>query len=192
MAKYPAQILTDQEFISLLRSFPPSITGCRNRALVAMLLFAQLRCSEALDLKREDVNLEGNQVLIRNGKGGRRRVAGFPANQRHYLETWISCKPESEWFFCTHKGGRIGSSYVRKMITRHGRKAGIQKRVHPHQMRHQGACLLARAGTEIRIISAQLGHSNIATTDRYLRHLEPADVINGVQTAFQTVQLNGT
>ena len=184
MAKYPAQILADTEVTALMTSFPPSKTGIRNKALVAVYLYGQLRCSEALDLRPSDLDLAQNRILVQNGKGNKRRVIGFPAKYRHLIQAWLDVRPDSEWVFCTHKGGRIGSCYIRKMFKRQGTKAEITKRVHPHQMRHQGAARMASKKIDIRIISKQLGHSNIAVTDRYIQHLCPDDVVEGVQDAW--------
>jgi site-specific recombinase XerD len=67
--------------------------------------------------------------------------------------------------------------YVRNMLHRIGHKAGIDKRVHPHGLRHSHAAELAAEGVPVNVIQAQLGHSHLATTDVYLRHVAPAAVI---------------
>jgi site-specific recombinase XerD len=91
--------------------------------------------------------------------------------------------------FCTLKGEPIESAYIRALLPRLGRKAGIAKRCHAHGLRHSAACDLAREGVELRIISAALGHSSLATTDTYLRHLAPQAVIEAMRA--RTFNLEG-
>jgi integrase len=64
------------------------------------------------------------------------------------------------------------------MLKRLADKAGIEKRVHPHGLRHTHACELRQEGVDIGIISKQLGHSSTATTARYLDHIAPQAVID--------------
>ena len=68
------------------------------------------------------------------------------------------------------------------MFKRLAKKAGLDKRVHPHGLRHSGAVHLLDEGHNVVVISQQLGHSNLATTNTYLNHLKPADVISAMQS----------
>ena len=79
--------------------------------------------------------------------------------------------------FCTLAGNRMGDAYVRVLLPRLARKAGIEKRVHAHGFRHTHAAQLRVEGVDIGIISKQLGHRSIATTARYLDHIAPQQVI---------------
>ncbi len=67
------------------------------------------------------------------------------------------------------------------LFKRLGEKAGIEKRVHPHGLRHTGAAEMRSEGMGIGIISKQPGHSSIATTARYLDHISPAAVVDAVR-----------
>lgn len=66
------------------------------------------------------------------------------------------------------------------MLPKLGKKAGIEKRVHAHGLRHTLAAELREEGEDIGIISKQLGHANIGTTSRYLDHVAPTRVIKAV------------
>ena len=77
----------------------------------------------------------------------------------------------------TLAGKPMKSGYVRMLLPRLARRAGIEKRCHPHGLRHTHAFELATEGTALHVIQAQLGHSSVATTDRYIRHLNPAAVV---------------
>lgn len=180
MATFPAEILTEPEVESLFSGFTQSRTNLRDKALFSVCLYAQLRCNEALDLRPCDVDLEKGQITVLNGKGGKRRVVGIPLSKTDAIRTWIKVRPESEFLFCSMRGTRLRDSHVRRTIKRLARLAGIPHRVHVHQLRHSGACYLADKKVDVRIIQKQLGHSNLATTDRYLNHLRPGKVVEAI------------
>ncbi|UCC29176.1 MAG: tyrosine-type recombinase/integrase [Phycisphaerales bacterium] len=79
--------------------------------------------------------------------------------------------------FCTLGGHPMAAAYVRVMLKRLAVRAGIDKRVHAHGLRHTHAAQLRAEGVDIAIISRQLGHASIATTARYLDHIAPTAVI---------------
>jgi len=72
-------------------------------------------------------------------------------------------------------------SYVRTALPRLAAKAGIEKRVHAHALRHTLAFELMMEGVPVPIIQRQLGHASLATTQRYLDHIAPKDVIEVMQ-----------
>jgi len=184
--RFPVEILTKDEIDAFFAAFPSTTAGIRNRALFAVMFGAQLRCSEALALRPEDVNLPAGAITIMLGKGKKRRVAGILPEFIPYVEDWINIRPgirfpESEFLFCTNMGDLIDSGYVRGVAKRIAITAKIwRKRVHPHCFRHSGACVLVEAGIDIRIIQRQLGHSSLATTEIYLDHLNPKAVIEAI------------
>jgi integrase len=67
------------------------------------------------------------------------------------------------------------------MVKRLAARAGIDKRVHAHGLRHTHAAELAREGIPVNMIQAQLGHESLATTDRYLRHIAPAELVQTIR-----------
>jgi integrase len=79
---------------------------------------------------------------------------------------------------CTLSGGAVHPTYVRVLLRRLASKAGIEKRVHPHGLRHTHAAELAAEGIPVNVIQKQLGHSSLAVTSRYLDHIAPAEVVN--------------
>ena len=70
---------------------------------------------------------------------------------------------------------------MRTLLPRVAAKAGIDKRVHPHGLRDTMAYELMMEGVPVPIIQQQLGHASLATTDLYLRHIAPADVIGAMK-----------
>lgn len=98
------------------------------------------------------------------------------------VEKWLSVrKPGPHPVFCTPKGREMKQPYVRDMLKRMAKCAGITKRVHPHGLRHTFANELAKEGERIHVIRRQLGHSNAATTASYLDHIAPGDVVEAIK-----------
>ncbi len=75
----------------------------------------------------------------------------------------------------------MSAQYVRAMLARMADRAGIDKRVAPHQLRHTHAAELVEENTPMPVIRDQLGHSSLAVTDRYLRDVAPGEVIAAMQ-----------
>jgi len=158
-------------------------TGVRNRALIAVLWRCGLRISEALSLELRDVDLDAGTVRVRHGKGDRSRTVGLDEQTAALLARWLDRRQKlgagaRAPIFCTLQGGRLDSSYVRRLLPRLARKAGIERRVHAHGLRHTYAAELAREGTAINVIRDALGHTSLAVTDRYLRDVAPTHVID--------------
>ncbi len=79
------------------------------------------------------------------------------------------------------KGRPLDPTYVRHALRRMAGRAGIERRVHPHMLRHTHAAELAREGVPMNVIQMQLGHSSLATTSRYLAHVHPQQVVEAMQ-----------
>ncbi len=180
----PPEVLSEAEAIALLKACSTRApTGVRNRALIAVLWRCGLRISEALALELRDVDLQAGTVRVRHGKGDRSRTVGLDEQTTAMLARWIDRRKKLSPgarapIFCTLQGGRLDSSYVRRMLPRLARKAGIDRRVHAHGLRHTYASELAREGTAINVIRDALGHTSLAVTDRYLRDVAPTHVID--------------
>ena len=184
--RFPAEILTDAEVCRLLDACGRRPTGVRSRALIAILYRSGLRINEALDLFPKDIDLKACSIRILNGKGGRARTVGIDPAAGAFVERWLEVRSElglngSHPVFCTLAGTRLGDAYVRVLLPRLARKAGIEKRVHAHGFRHTHAAQLRAEGVDIGIISKQLGHRSIATTARYLDHIAPQQVIETIR-----------
>ena len=119
-------------------------------------------------------------------RGGRARTVGIDPAAGAFVERWLEVRSElgmngTHPVFCTLVGARMGDAYIRVLLPRLARKAGIEKRVHAHGLRHTHAAQLRAEGVDIGIISKQLGHRSIATTARYLDHIAPQLVIETIR-----------
>lgn len=189
--KYPAEVLTRDEVHRLLAACSSrGHAGLRNRALIVVLWRSGLRIGEALALRAKDINLEAGTITILHGKGDRARTVGIDPQAAAVLDQWLTRRralrlPPAAPIFCTISQPRPGrpmhSSCVRETFKDLAMKAGIEKRVHPHGMRHTHASELAREGVPVHVIRKQLGHASLATTERYIDHLAPLEVIHAMQ-----------
>jgi site-specific recombinase XerD len=189
--RFPAQVLTAEEVGRLVLACPRrGAAGLRNRALIIVLWRTGLRCQEALDLELRDIDRDAGTILVRHGKGNRRRLVGMDPPAFAILERWLDARrelgvPAGSKVFCTitrgNRGRPLGAPYWRQAITRLGKRAGIEKRVHSHGLRHTCAVELMREGAPLLVISRQLGHSSLGVTERYVNHLEPREVVETMQ-----------
>lgn len=185
--KLPPEVLTREEVNALMRVCSKRApTGLRNRALIAMLYRGQLRIGEALALKPKDLGRKAGTVRVLHGKGDKARTIGLDSGAWAILELWLQCRQRlglsgRHPLFCTLQGRPLLASYCRSLFARLGRKAGIEKRVHPHGLRHTGAAELRAEGVDIGVISRQLGHATVATTSRYIAHLHPTAVVEAMK-----------
>jgi integrase/recombinase XerD len=178
-----ADLLTKGEIESLLRCCSSRApTGIRNRALIALTWRTGLRIGEILALHEKDVDVHEGLLVVQHGKGDKRRVVGLDAGAAALLSRWLQARrklgiPRSRPVFCTLRGGQLDQSYVRHLLPRIGKRAGIEKRVHAHALRHSFAFELEREGAPLSTIRDLLGHSSAAVTDRYLRRVGAGDAV---------------
>jgi site-specific recombinase XerD len=183
---YPPEPLSVVEVRALLGACDPAtLTGLRNRALVVVLWRAGLRCAEALALRPVDVDYAAGTIRVLHGKGNRARTVGIDGQAADVVRVWDAVRSAAGIgagpLFCSLRpcrGASLSGRYVRAEIGRLGRKAGIRRRVHPHGLRHTLAVELVCEGWPVTLIQRQLGHASVATTDIYLNHIHPAEVID--------------
>jgi site-specific recombinase XerD len=180
---FPAEILTPDEVRGLIQACSATAsTGVRNRALLVVLYRGGLRLGEALALFPKDLDPARGTVRVLHGKGDRARTVGLDPGALAVVERWLTERKKlgitaRRRLFCTLGGAPLKDAYVRQLLPRLAERAGIDKRVHAHGLRHTHAAELAEEGHPINLVQAQLGHSSLATTDRYLRHIAPATLV---------------
>ncbi len=193
--KLDVDILTEDEFERLVAACDRrTVAGVRNRAVLYMLCRGMCRISETLTMQVKDLDLPGGKAIVQKGKGGKRRTIGLAPIVVEKLEDWLEIrkgllsdvKGDPGWVFCRTSsrayGNQLDSSYFRKLLPRLAKKAGINKRVHPHGLRHSGATRMLKSKEhDLGVISKSLGHSSISTTHRYVDHILPEDVIDAMQ-----------
>jgi site-specific recombinase XerD len=186
--KFPAEPLSPDEARAIFNACSKRApTGIRNRALLVVLYRGGLRIAEALSVLPKDLNAEAGTIRVLRGKGQKPRLVALDAGAWAVLQVWLERRSQlgitaRSPLFCTLKGASMKTAYVRAMLPRLARKAGIQRRVHPHCLRHSFAFELVNERTPLHVVQAALGHASIATTDRYVRHLNPLAVVEALRS----------
>jgi integrase len=165
----------------LPRSLPPAesraLVGAaprqRDRLMIECGLLLGLRVSEIVHLEIPDVDFEGGQVLIREGKGDRDRAVPLPPKFAAELRAWLGNRTVGYVFPSPRGGKALSTRAVQKMLKRIAVRAGIPdaekaRRVHPHRLRHSFATHALRSGADIIEVRDLLGHTSVATTQVYL------------------------
>lgn len=173
-------------------------TALRNRAMLMVTHDAALRSDEVVSLRPRDVTLDAGEVYVRDGKGGKdRRIRNcLHADTKQALRAWLAHRETLGWddrkafLFGTfysrpgradgdntaeHKGGgKLATSYLRRLVPNIARKAGVAKKAHPHLLRHTRAREWSDDGRPVADIQHDLGHKNLETTSIYLAKMAPA------------------
>lgn len=200
---YEPSPYTDEEILFLLRvigeEWPDFPAWLRLSAWVGFAWRSGLRVSETMDLVAADLNQP--TVLVRHGKGDKRRISAMDDWGWEHIQPWLRHRetlpnPDGHVFCVCEgptKGNRWSPSGVRQMLKQVAEACDFEKRLAPHQLRHTLAIGLLNDGVPLPHISRQLGHSNIATTDTYLRGISPQEVIASVtgRPAPRSAQMEG-
>jgi integrase/recombinase XerC len=147
--------------------------GQRDRALLELLYASGLRVSELVRLDVGEVDLDSGEIRVW-GKGSKERVVlmGKPASEavNNYLEQGrpkLLGEKKGNALFINRYGQRIPERRVQKMLEGYAKKAGIEKRVHPHMLRHTFATHLLDGGADLRVVQELLGHAQLSSTQIY-------------------------
>ncbi len=186
--RYPADPPTVDEIVAVMRHAANDRHGFRLRAVIVVLWHAGLRVQEALALTEHDLDARRGSMLVRHGKGGRRREVGMDEWGWEQLRPWLRARAELPVgpLFCIIDGPTRGRPWsgaaVRSDFRRIAARAGVRRRFAPHQLRHAHALELAREGVPLNIIQRQLGHANLGTTSIYIQGIDPEEIITAVRT----------
>ncbi len=176
VAERDIDVLYPEEVDALLQAPKgQAIESLRDRAILETLFSTGLRISELINLDRDDVRANTNEIPVR-GKGNKvrvvflsdsaKKVIRFYAQERHDVDPAL---------FIRHKKGAIGPNddlrltarSVQRLIKKYAAAAGLTKRITPHTLRHSFATDLLSNGADVRQVQQLLGHASITTTQIY-------------------------
>jgi site-specific recombinase XerD len=151
----------------------------RNVALVSTMVRAGLRVGEVVALDVDDVELDerSGRATVWKGKGEKQRQVRLGKQVRRDLAAYLEVRPEPpesrpsedrSALFLSKTRRRLGARAVQAMVENAVRRAGIEKDVTPHTLRHTFATRFLRNGGDLAALRDQLGHASVATTNRYL------------------------
>jgi site-specific recombinase XerD len=169
------------------------VMAVRNAAIVELLLGSGLRVSEACALRVADVFLRDGRadVLVRRGKGGKRRLVAISERLAEYLRAFLAGAgeqgvedPPTRSLFVSERGGALTRSAIHRIWKGALSNAGLPTRWGVHATRHSYAVEVYRKTRDLRLTQRLLGHSNVATTTVYANLLDE-DVRKGVEKVWE-------
>ncbi len=150
-----------------------TVLGLRDRCMLEVLYACGLRVSELVGLELAGVNLRQGVLRI-NGKGGKQRLVPLGEEAIDWLEKyWAEARPgllvgrQSEALFVSRLGRGMTRQAFWQLIKRHAGRAGIDRPLSPHTLRHAFATHLLNNGADLRVVQILLGHSDLSTTQIY-------------------------
>ena len=152
--------------------------GTRNKAILETMYSCGLRVTELTELKISNIYADVEFIKV-IGKGNKERLVPIGASALKYIRIYIETirahiipnKNAEDILFLNRRGGKLSRVMIFYIIKELAKKAGIQKNIHPHTLRHSFATHLVEGGANLRAVQEMLGHENITTTEIYT-HLD--------------------
>lgn len=157
------KVLSKQEIMDLIEA----TNNIKHRCIVSLLYSSGLRRSELLKLKIEDIDGKRMLITINGAKGNKARITVLSPSLLKELRIYYKEYRPRTYLFEGPTNKPYTASSVLKLIANAAIKAGIQKKVTPHMLRHSFATHLLEDGTDIRHIQLLLGHNSTKTTEIY-------------------------
>lgn len=167
-----------------------SAQNMKHKTILCLLYSSGMRVGEIINLKVQDLDASRMVINIINAKGGKDRQVTLDPTILRLIEVYCEeYKPWEYLFYGQNKNGNPAPQYTARSIAEFLQKyadvAKIQKRVHPHLLRHCYATHLLEAGTDMSLLQKLLGHSSIKTTQIY-GHISH-NMISRVRTPLQFI-----
>ncbi len=155
------EVLSTEEVKTLINSADFK----KSKLLIQLLYSSGLRVSELVNLTPKDLDFKQNIGWVRKGKGKKDRLFKLADSISKQLEKQIADKPENKYVLSKDKP--LTTRNIQLLIKKTAMKAGINKKVTPHTLRHSFATHLLEAGENLLVIQQLLGHENLETTRIY-------------------------
>ncbi len=173
----PRSLLTPKEALKLVESIETKTPmGHRDRAVVEVLYATGIRNAELRGLSLADFDAEAGTLFVRAGKGGKDRVLPLGPAVTAIVSDYVQLarpklakRPGVTSLFVSNHGWPLWPASVVRIVDLSARRAGLQKTVRPHRLRHACATHMLQGGADVRHIQRLLGHSSLSTTEVYTR-----------------------
>lgn len=172
-------VLSVEEIDSIIAAIDHSTPeGTRNKAIFETMYSCGLRVSEVVTLRISHIYPEPGFVRV-TGKGDKERLIPIGKNTLKYINIYTTTvrshmpivKGEEDILFLNRRGTRLSRVMIFMALKELAKKAGIQKNISPHTLRHSFATHLVEGGADLRAVQEMLGHESITTTEIYT-HLD--------------------
>ncbi len=167
------QVLSKEEVTRILQS----TRNIKHRLLLYIIYSCGLRRSEVINIKLSDLNRDRKTLHIRSGKGNVDRVVPVSDKVWSKLDEYIAAFKPGEYLFEGQNGGKYSAGSVYHVFCQSAKRAGIDKDLGVHSLRHSYATHLHEGGVDIRYIQELLGHKSSRTTEIYT-HVSRRNLLN--------------
>jgi integrase/recombinase XerD len=172
--RYLPDTLNELQVEQLLEKIDTSaLHGLRDRAMLELLYASGLRISELANARLENFNFEERIVRV-TGKGNKTRLVPVGHKASEALAAYLSTerpklvkRRSGSEIFLSERGTKLTTARIWQIVKKHARRAGLEKNIYPHLLRHSFATHLLGNGADLRIIQEMLGHADISTTQVY-------------------------
>ena len=179
----PQALITSKEAIHLLESIKTTTPlGLRDRAIIEVLYSTGIRNAELRALQLTDFDAAAQTLTINDGKGHKDRVVPLGSIAAAVLTDYVAqARPRlarrrgETTLFISKNGLPLDFKLIITIVRRHAKRAGIDKPIRPHRLRHACATHMLKGGADIRHIQKLLGHESLQTTQIYT-HVEISDL----------------
>lgn len=163
-------------------------SNLKHKAILSLLYSAGLRISEVINLKIQDIDSSRMVINILNAKGGKDRQVMLDQKVLLLLREYYKAYHPKIFMFNGWKNEpQYSERSVNEFLKTYARKAGINKRVHAHLLRHCSFTHMVEAGTDINLVQRLAGHSSVKTTSIYLHTSH--NLISKIQSPINCIQL---
>ena len=163
-------VLSEKDILNIFKN----TTNIKHKSILMTIYSGGLRISELLNLKLNDIDFERRVITIMGAKGKKDRIVMLSEKLIPLLKQYLFKYQPKKFLFENPNGGRYSATSIRSFYKRSLIKAGIQKKVTIHTLRHSFATHLLEHGTDIRYIQELLGHKKLETTQIYTHITKPA------------------
>jgi len=167
------EFLTKEEVKKLLYS----IENHKHKVMISLLYSAGLRVSELVNLNVGDFNFLGKYGFVRQGKGRKDRIFVISEKLERILFQLTLGKNKEDYIFTSNFGDKYSTRTIAEIIKKASELAKINKKVHPHTLRHSFATHLIQNGASLNEVQAMLGHKSPETSMIYV-HMASPNMIN--------------
>ena len=172
--KLPDTLNVD-EIEQLLSAMSEDVLGKRDKAIIELIYSAGMRLSELVAVDMVDVTRDTDMIRV-TGKGNKQRLVPVGRKAKVAIADWLAIRAslanaDEIGLFVSQRGVRISARTIQARLEYWSRRSGLDRRLHPHMLRHSFASHILESSGDLRAVQELLGHANISTTQIYT-HLD--------------------